>query len=499
MVSTEQRASTERGPGGQLTAEITSVVKLMQTMKLDIPAYQRPYTWTAKNVSQLVSDIRRFSSAGHYRIGTFILHPSPSEEVGNAGETLDIVDGQQRFLTFALIATALASQMKEKDADLTADLHSATSGVALPVRKDGRSERNLRQNYAHLVQLFSDWDTEERLQFTEFFLEDCSVVVLRVRDLDAAFQMFDSQNTRGRALYPTDLLKAYHLREFSQASPDRESMLATVREWEAVDPAEINHVIAEVLFRIKLWSSNRPIPHKGFTPHDISLFKGIKEGTSGNSRYRWARQALLAKASVDRFQHENATLLRHGVVEELEYPFLITQPVIDGEAFFQSVHHYVRQTRRAGVQWESTPPSSESYAASDPALKDVLEIINQMPPGTGNRYVRELFDCFLIAFVDRFGWEDVKAASLVLARHTFLLRIHLERVQASSVDLHARMVHDRVQARDENLFSKINQAMDPEVVLSRPAPVLEADTIIPKPLERLYSGYSASDEQESQA
>lgn len=90
MVSTEQRASTERGPGGQLTAEITSVVKLMQTMKLDIPAYQRPYTWTAKNVSQLVSDIRRFSSAGHYRIGTFILHPSPSEEVGNAGETLDI-------------------------------------------------------------------------------------------------------------------------------------------------------------------------------------------------------------------------------------------------------------------------------------------------------------------------------------------------------------------------------------------------------------------------
>jgi hypothetical protein len=90
MVSTEQRASTERGPGGQLTAEITSVVKLMQTMKLDIPAYQRPYTWTAKNVSQLVSDIRRFSSAGHYRIGTFILHPSPSEEVGNAGETLDM-------------------------------------------------------------------------------------------------------------------------------------------------------------------------------------------------------------------------------------------------------------------------------------------------------------------------------------------------------------------------------------------------------------------------
>lgn len=498
MVSTAEPASTERSYGEQLTTEITSVLKLMQTMKLDIPAYQRPYTWTAKNVSQLVSDIRRFSSAGHYRIGTFILHPSPSDEDGDAEETLDIVDGQQRFLTFALIATALASKMDDGDADLTTDLRSAASGVTLPVRKDGRSERNLRENYAHIVQLFSDWNTEERRQFTEFFLQDCSVVVLRVRDLDAAFQMFDSQNTRGRALYPTDLLKAYHLREFSQASPDREAMLATVREWESVDPAEINHVIAEVIFRIKSWSSNRPIPRKGFTPHDIGLFKGIKEGASGNSRYRWARQALLAKASVDRFQHENATLVRHGVVEELEYPFLITQPVIDGEAFFQSVHHYVRQTRRAGVRWDSTLLSSEKDTASDPELKDVLEVINQMPPGTGNRYVRGLFDCFLIAFVDRFGWQDLRAASFVLARHTFLLRIYLERVQASSVDLHARMVHDRVQARHENLFSKINEAMDPDVVLSRPAPVFAADIPIPKPLARLYKPDSDFDKQETQ-
>ena len=41
------------------------------------------------------------------------------------------------------------------------------------------------------------------------------VVVLTVTELTEAFQLFDSQNTRGKALYPHDLLKAYHLREIS--------------------------------------------------------------------------------------------------------------------------------------------------------------------------------------------------------------------------------------------------------------------------------------------
>jgi len=40
-----------------------------------------------------------------------------------------------------------------------------------------------------------------------FLLEKCEVVILTLHNPEEAFQMFDSQNTRGRALYPTDLLK----------------------------------------------------------------------------------------------------------------------------------------------------------------------------------------------------------------------------------------------------------------------------------------------------
>lgn len=68
-------------------------------LPLNIPDYQRPYTWKAKNVIQLLDDVVRFSKYPEYRIGTIILHDN--------GNTLDIVDGQQRIITSLLIARYL--------------------------------------------------------------------------------------------------------------------------------------------------------------------------------------------------------------------------------------------------------------------------------------------------------------------------------------------------------------------------------------------------------
>lgn len=485
----------------QLRAEIRSVSEILGTMALNIPSYQRPYTWGIRNVDQLVSDIRRFMRAGHYRIGTFILHPLSSEQtsesVSTAGSIMDIVDGQQRFLTFALIIHALSERSDRIDEDLLAELHLGIDRITIPVRRDGRSERNLRENFVHLKRVISRWNPEELKKFTEFFLKQCSVVVLVVRDLDSAFQMFDSQNTRGRELFPTDLLKAYHLREFGRTNSSRESMLDTVREWEAVPPEEINHVIAGVLFPIKQWTANSSVPRKGFTSDHIGHFKGVREGATGNGQFRWAHPVLMAKTTADRFRQENATLLRHGVVEELEFPFQLTSPIIDGEMFFRMVHHYVGETRRAGVRWAQDEVSSENPSKHDPQLDSVFEILGEQSTGTGNRYVRELFDCLLIAYLDRFGWYEVKTAAIALAQYAYLIRVHLQRVQISSVDLHARNVHHRVDDDDGNLFASIARALDPEVILSRPKPRLAEDVTVPQTLVNLYSAViDVPDEEE---
>lgn len=77
----DNEAKTDESAQKTLSADIKTVQDLFREI-LVIPEYQRPYTWTTKNVRQLVNDIRRFQSAGHYRVGTFILDASETEPAG---------------------------------------------------------------------------------------------------------------------------------------------------------------------------------------------------------------------------------------------------------------------------------------------------------------------------------------------------------------------------------------------------------------------------------
>lgn len=452
----------------QFRAHVKSVEEIL-IANLQIPAYQRPYTWTLKNVNQLISDIQHFRSSGHYRLGTFILNPTPLSEPTqhhNTGEqALDIVDGQQRYLTFGLIILALSTRADELESVLAKSLKSRLQEIKIPVRNDGQSEKNLRENYTHLQQVILSWTPQELTDFTEFFLKECSVVVLEVYDLDAAFQLFDSQNTRGKALYPTDLLKAYHLREFRQTAASRETILETVRRWDAIEPEEIEHLFAAVLFPIKRWSTYLPVPVDGFTSEHVDLFKGIREG---KEQYRWAQTALMAKATVDRYREDNETLRRYGVVNEFEFPFQILQPILDGEMFFRMVEHYISEARKAGITRVPTNQSKPQDFPPAQELSDLLTILDSIPAGTGNRYIRELFDCLLMAYLDRFGWHETGQAATSLAKYAFMLRIELDRVNKQSINNHALGTHDRVQKAQENLFAKIGLAQSPAIILTRP-------------------------------
>ena len=102
---------------GNLTLSITTIGDLLirsritrkedgkpiNNVRLTIPEYQRPYKWTARNAIQLLDDIleARNSSKEVYRVGTLILHKNDDEDVYN------IVDGQQRTITFSLLLLAL--------------------------------------------------------------------------------------------------------------------------------------------------------------------------------------------------------------------------------------------------------------------------------------------------------------------------------------------------------------------------------------------------------
>ena len=72
----------------------------IDNISLNIPSYQRPYKWTAKNASQLLDDIEEAMAANKevYRVGTLILHKNYNSD--EQTWSYDIVDGQQRVIRF---------------------------------------------------------------------------------------------------------------------------------------------------------------------------------------------------------------------------------------------------------------------------------------------------------------------------------------------------------------------------------------------------------------
>lgn len=87
-------------------------VEALLRMSIVVPDYQRPYKWRIEHVGQLLDDIRAFHASGRYRIGTVIL--DEAQAAGDApSRELRIVDGQQRLITFSLIAHPCVSGLGE--------------------------------------------------------------------------------------------------------------------------------------------------------------------------------------------------------------------------------------------------------------------------------------------------------------------------------------------------------------------------------------------------
>lgn len=105
------------------------------------------------------------------------------------------------------------------------------------------------------------------------------MVCIELIDLDEAFQFFDSQNSRGKALQAYDLLKAFHLRSISN---DNKEQLEYVEKWEnSIISTRFNKngdlyfIINLILFRLRRWLHYQNGFH--FTTDDLDVFKGVDD------------------------------------------------------------------------------------------------------------------------------------------------------------------------------------------------------------------------------
>lgn len=223
--------------------EQAGIGSVLKNNLLHVPENQREYAWTEREIEQLLTDFARtIDDNDDYFLGTIVTIP---REDGH----LEVVDGQQRLATSAILLSAIRLYMKDLGEEMieqsihndfltgidraqrqripkltlnTSDNHlfrqivTCDNADELP-EPSLESHRLLlsafgqvREYVKHVVQPYDRRDHGDRLNEWVTFLESKSLVVLlRVGDDADAYRMFETLNDRGLRTSQADLIKNF--------------------------------------------------------------------------------------------------------------------------------------------------------------------------------------------------------------------------------------------------------------------------------------------------
>lgn len=447
---TETASAVRTTEFAELPRKIISVRELLTESGLAIPQYQRPYKWTGKNINQLFTDIATHKDKSSYRLGTIVFHKDDASK--------NIVDGQQRTISLVLAVQALIKLRKNEleRTDLKEQLRELEKEMPNPSFESEISKFNIHNNYLEVSRIVARSDFTEDL--IDFLLNKCEVVTFALTDVSEAFQFFDSQNARGRDLEPHDLLKAYHLREFGGG--DEELKASTVARWENSETDELASLFSQYLYRIRNWSKGSSARY--FGKDDTPMFKGVNIETVAHFPY--IEQLRMAHHFVD---HYNQQYERRIDAIALGFPFHLDQIIINGRRFFEMTAHYQEKISRIS---KGTKRFYEHIGSRnlDGYAREIVKTINNYPgrKRTGDLYVRAIFDCLLIYYIDKFGNVEISRAIEKIFIWAYSLRLKMQVVQLASMDNHV--------LESNNLFRLIKESNRPSDFINFSLPIIDA-------------------------
>lgn len=452
-----------------IKANIKTTGEILQH-SLVVPAYQRAYRWDIKNVLQLLNDIQNSMEDGktEYRIGTciFFCKRLDDEECNK-----EIIDGQQRLTTIILFLKC----SKYPDPDFFQKYISMNS-----IMYQENSEFAIRRNYRFIKEWIATNTNDDGFSFTQYLLNNCKFSEIIVDDLSEAFQMFDTQNGRGKSLELYNLLKAYHIRAMEQNT--QEEKIRCDRNWEAAiqydatpdiqtDPNVdiLKQLFSEQLFKSRLWCRNETA--KPFSRDDIGEFKGITVDKNHSIVYPFQNPYLL-QYLTEKFYNSvlsgtigTKTRFDSGEPDNID-PFVnINHPIINGKPFFDYIETYVEIYKRMFIElgtyqlaefkeffymyclaydndkdkWNKARTKTDAFNGACSKAKRV-----------GDKYLRETYKSICFVLFDKFGERILLKYYKPLYRLVYKNRLQYTAVKQSMV-----------LQMPTSLFAIISKAKDP--------------------------------------
>jgi Protein of unknown function DUF262/Protein of unknown function (DUF1524) len=259
---------------GLPTASLTVSELFSTPFHFSIPCYQRPYSWTIAEAGQLLEDV--LTAAGidggvaaepDYFLGAILLLDGAGGDLPKAREReprqFEIVDGQQRLVTLAILAAVLrdlgtdrwrwgardrldqlvgadASAARLKGVRFRIELRSReqdfletyiqTRGACRDAKAadpSNEAEERLFAVREHFMSELASLEEADRRRLIDYLCDQCHFVVVLTRDIDRAHRLFTVLNERGRVLRRNDILKAELLKN---VAPDR--LANALEQWE---------------------------------------------------------------------------------------------------------------------------------------------------------------------------------------------------------------------------------------------------------------------------
>lgn len=234
-----------------ISASASSAGALFSNSAFRIPPYQRDYAWSTDEIGDFWSDLSSSLKDDSYFIGLIILT--------EGDDVQEVIDGQQRLLSIALLASilaanaieegrsALASRLQadflrfvdystdeeksritladaEENKVLQAALNLGFDPVSRPCLDVFGGNGRIAENYKFLSARVKEdlgEDAFKRLgTWAQFLREKLYFTVFTHPDPAAAYRVFEVINTRGKGLTTADLLKNYVLSKCPEEERD---------------------------------------------------------------------------------------------------------------------------------------------------------------------------------------------------------------------------------------------------------------------------------------
>jgi hypothetical protein len=299
-----------------LTSNILNLAAVLTRRQLKVPRYQRPYTWTDREVRELIQDLWRAYKRGatFYFVGQIVL-------VKNHGK-LEVSDGQQRLATLTMLLAYIRDRIPGRAKQYQSLIMDGDAPRLLLREEDQSFYRGYVQEPGHMKELAHQAEmgvdskdliaaaartiesemskiAEDREldAFMSYVARACTLNVVDADERGCAQTVFNTLNKRGSPLSGADIIKSDLLENSKLSNTEAD---AAARKWEQTEDMFERENFARLLYMMPFLLTGEPL----LSPGDLASFRTAVERAGGVRtflfeqlpRYAHALRAIFAGA-----------------------------------------------------------------------------------------------------------------------------------------------------------------------------------------------------------